>query len=311
LHIQEQIIAEVSKLFVGKSDMIERVLLAMLAGGHVLLEDIPGVGKTTLATAFSQALSLSCKRVQFTPDVMPADVTGFTMLTPGMADMAYRPGAVMCNLLLADEINRASARTQSALLEAMEENAVTVDGTTYALPKPFMVIATQNPAGSSGTQLLPESQTDRFMLRLSIGYPKLSAEMEMIRRKHGESKVSQIVQMSDAAAIMAMRDAAACVYLDESMYRYILQLCRATRTHQYIKQGVSPRCSAALTRLTQAHAFVRGRDYALPEDTAALFVDCASHRLILTAEAKKAGLTPQEVLEGLLAETAPPRLVKR
>ena len=182
MEISELIVAEVGKSFVGNSVAIRKILFALLAGGHVLLEDLPGVGKTTLAMAFSKVLKLSCNRIQFTPDVMPADVTGFTVLLKDAHTMEYRPGAAMCNLLLADEINRASTRTQSALLEAMEENAVTVDGVTHALPQPFMVIATQNPSGSAGTQLLPESQTDRFMMRLSLGYPDEKAEMEMLLR---------------------------------------------------------------------------------------------------------------------------------
>lgn len=222
-----RILQEVKKAVVGKDEVLARALLAILARGHILLEDIPGVGKTTLAKAFSQVLNLECKRIQFTPDVMPSDITGFTMLRPEDRAMVYQPGAVMCSLLLADEINRASSRTQSALLEAMEEYTVTVDGVTYPLPDPFMVIATQNPAGSSGTQLLPESQTDRFMLRLSIGYPDEEMELTMLSRKYGLSEPASLRTLADAETIREMRKKVAAVYLDESIYRYILQIGRA------------------------------------------------------------------------------------
>lgn len=308
MEISDLIVGEVGKSFVGNDSAIRKIFFTLLAGGHVLLEDLPGVGKTTLALAFSKVLKLSCNRIQFTPDVMPTDVTGFTMLGRDAHAMEYRPGAVMCNLLLADEINRASTRTQSALLEAMEENAVTVDGVTHALPQPFMVIATQNPSGSSGTQLLPESQTDRFMTRLSLGYPDEQAEMEMLLRKHGEDKTEPIVRITNAAGLLEMRRQVAEIYVAKAIYRYILRLVRATRSHEAIAQGASPRGSVALTVLAQASAYVAGRDFVIPEDVQSIYVDCIAHRLILTAQAKRDGVSPESVLADILNSIEAPKL---
>ncbi|MDY3750678.1 MoxR family ATPase [Christensenella minuta] len=308
MEISELIVAEVGKSFVGNSVAIRKILFALLAGGHVLLEDLPGVGKTTLAMAFSKVLKLSCNRIQFTPDVMPADVTGFTVLLKDAHTMEYRPGAAMCNLLLADEINRASTRTQSALLEAMEENAVTVDGVTHALPQPFMVIATQNPSGSAGTQLLPESQTDRFMMRLSLGYPDEKAEMEMLLRKHGENEAEPIVRITSAAGLLEMRRQVSEVYVAGAIYRYILRLVRSTRSHESVAQGASPRGSVALTALSQAAAYVSGRDFVIPEDVQDIYADCIAHRLILTAQAKRGGISPEAVLADILNSVEAPKL---
>lgn len=304
----QEFTAEIQKSFIGNPQIVYKILYALLAGGHVLLEDIPGVGKTTLAKAFSQVMNLECKRIQFTPDVMPSDITGFTMLHPENRTMTYQPGAVMCNLLLADEINRASSRTQSALLEAMEEYTVTVDGVTHPLPKPFMVIATQNPAGSSGTQLLPESQTDRFMLRLSIGYPEEDMELTMLTRKYQLSQPVELKQLADAETIAAMRKEVSEVYLDTSIYRYILNLVRATRNRPEISQGASPRCSVALTALSQAAAWAAGRDYVIPEDVQGLYIDCVAHRLVMTSQAKRERISSEQVLQEILKETQPPKL---
>ena len=308
MEISELIVAEVGKSFVGNGVAIRKILFALLAGGHVLLEDLPGVGKTTLAMAFSKVLKLSCNRIQFTPDVMPADVTGFTVLLKDAHTMEYRPGAAMCNLLLADEINRASTRTQSALLEAMEENAVTVDGVTHALPQPFMVIATQNPSGSAGTQLLPGSQTDRFMMRLSLGYPDEKAEMEMLLRKHGENEAEPIVRITSAAGLLEMRRQVSEVYVAGAIYRYILRLVRSTRSHESVAQGASPRGSVALTALSQAAAYVSGRDFVIPEDVQDIYADCIAHRLILTAQAKRGGISPEAVLADILNSVEAPKL---
>ena len=308
MEISELIVAEVGKSFVGNSVAIRKILFALLAGGHVLLEDLPGVGKTTLAMAFSKVLKLSCNRIQFTPDVMPADLPRFTVLLKDAHTMEYRPGAAMCNLLLADEINRASTRTQSALLEAMEENAVTVDGVTHALPQPFMVIATQNPSGSAGTQLLPESQTDRFMMRLSLGYPDEKAEMEMLLRKHGENEAEPIVRITSAAGLLEMRRQVSEVYVAGAIYRYILRLVRSTRSHESVAQGASPRGSVALTALSQAAAYVSGRDFVIPEDVQDIYADCIAHRLILTAQAKRGGISPEAVLADILNSVEAPKL---
>lgn len=248
----EEILTQIKKAFVGKKDVARKILMTMLAGGHVLLEDIPGVGKTTLAVAFSNATDLQYKRIQFTPDVLPSDITGFSIFHRETGAMEYQPGAAICNLLLADEINRASSRTQSALLEAMEEGSVTVDGVTHLIPQPFTVIATQNPTGSAGTQLLPDSQLDRFMMRLSIGYPEPAAEREMLRRKHGENHGQAVRKVADAAALLTMRDEVSKVFVHEELYDYIVRLARATREHKSIRQGASPRCSVAAMALAQA-----------------------------------------------------------
>lgn len=304
----EMISTEVMKSFVGDSSIVRKVLLTLLAGGHVLLEDIPGVGKTTLAVAFSKALDLMCKRVQFTPDIMPSDVTGYSMLRRDTQEMEYKPGAAMCNFLLADEINRATARSQSALLEAMEENSVTVDGVTYALPQPFMVVATQNPSGSSGTQLLPESQTDRFMVRVSIGYPSYRDEIEMLARKHGERAGQPVMRVTDAQELLEMRQIVSNVYLSDEIYEYVVSLVRATREHAQIQQGASPRCSAALMSLSQASAFCAGRDYVVPEDVQGVYVDCTSHRLILSQQSKREGVKPESILNEILRNSQVPNL---
>lgn len=304
----ESIVAEVRKSFVGNKRIVQKVLVTMLAGGHVLLEDIPGVGKTTLAVAFTRAMELSCNRIQFTPDVMPTDVTGFTMLRPDTQIMEYQPGAVMCNFLLADEINRASTRTQAALLEAMEENSVTVDGVTHQLPQPFMVIATQNPTGSSGTQLLPESQTDRFMSRLSIGYPDEQDEFEMMVRKHGYRQDNDIDAVTNAADLLQMQKQVSRVYIKDEIYQYILRLTRATREHKLIQQGASPRCTVSLMSLAQAVAYISGRDYVIPEDVRSMYIDCTAHRLILTPEAKRDKLTPEAVLLRIMESIKQPEL---
>lgn len=307
-NISDVIIAEVSKSFVGNDIAIKKIFCALLAGGHVLLEDLPGVGKTTLATAFSKTLDLNCNRIQFTPDIMPTDVTGFTMLRQDTHAMEFRPGAVMCNLLLADEINRASTRSQSALLEAMEETAVTVDGVTHTLPEPFMVIATQNPSGSSGTQLLPESQTDRFMMRLSLGYPDEEAEMELLIRKQVYDPQKALTQITNAQGVIDMRRRVNEIYVAKAIYRYILRLTRATRSHELIVQGASPRGSVALAALCKTMAFIAGREFVIPEDVQEVYADCIAHRLILSAQAKRDGVRAEDVLEDILRSIEPPRL---
>lgn len=302
------IIAEIGKSFVGNEITIRKVLITLLAGGHVLLEDIPGVGKTTLAVAFSQALGLSSRRIQFNPDVMPTDIIGFTMLHPETHEMVYQPGAVICNFLLADEINRASTRSQSALLEAMEENAVTVDGVTHPLPQPFMVMATQNPTGSSGTQLLPDSQTDRFMMCISIGYPDEADEMEMLLRKHGKHSSEPVSEITNAEELLKMRRQVSCTHIENSIYHYILRLGRATREHPLIAQGASPRCTAALMALSQAAAFVDGRDYVIPEDVQEVYLDGTAHRLILKPQAKYDKISAKDILVDILRSVKAPRL---
>lgn len=240
LNYAEQVLTEVRRAIVGKDDMILKTFLTMLAGGHLLLEDKPGVGKTTLAVAFSKALQLDYRRMQFTPDVMPTDVTGFTVFNKDRGTTEYQEGAILCNLFLADELNRASSRTQAALLEAMEEGQVTVDGVTHPLPRPFMVIAAQNPYGSSGTQLLPDSQMDRFMMRLSMGYPAPENELELLRRKQACNPLDNITAVADQNIIVAIQDKVANTYASDDIFKYIVRLVTATRNHPDLRQGASP-----------------------------------------------------------------------
>ena len=284
-----EILGEVKKAVVGKDDVLAKVLLAILARGHILLEDIPGVGKTTMALAFSKALSLKYNRVQFTPDVMPSDITGFSIYNKSTGAMEYQPGAVLCNLFLADELNRATSRTQSALLEAMEEGQVTVDGVSHPVPQPFLVIATQNPAGASGTQPLPDSQMDRFMIRLSMGYPAPADEFAMVRRKQGNNPLDQVRQVLDLNSLAALRAQADQVFVSDPVLDYIIRLVNATRSHPMIVQGASPRASLALTAMAKAAALVFGRDFVNPEDVSMVFADVVTHRLILSPRAEANG----------------------
>ena len=283
------ILEQVKKAVVGKDEVLAKVLLAILARGHILLEDIPGVGKTTMALAFSKALALQYNRVQFTPDVMPSDITGFSLFNKLSGKMEYQPGAVLCNLFLADELNRATSRTQSALLEAMEEGQVTVDGTAHPVPQPFLVIATQNPAGASGTQLLPDSQLDRFMVRLSIGYPTASDEADMVRRKQSGNPLERVEQVLDLDGLNALRAQADAVHVSDPVLDYIVRLVGATREHPMLLQGASPRATLALTAMAKAAALVLGRDYVNPEDVRTVFSDVVSHRLIRSPRAQQDG----------------------
>ena len=300
------ILAQVRRAVVGKDEVLARVLLAILAGGHILLEDIPGVGKTTMALAFSKALGLYYNRVQFTPDVMPSDITGFTLYNKEAGRMEYQPGAVLCNLFLADELNRATSRTQSALLEAMEEGQVTVDGVSHPVPRPFLVIATQNPAGASGTQPLPDSQMDRFMVRLSLGYPAPADEMDMVRRRQGGNPLDSVEQVVDREGLLALREKAGAVYLSDEVLDYIVRLVGATREHPMILQGASPRATLALAAMAKAAALVRGRDYVNPEDVELVFPDVVPHRLLLSPRAE--GDKSFDPAAELLAKVPAPRI---
>ena len=306
-NLAAQVVTEVKKAIVGKDAVLVKVLAAVLARGHILLEDIPGVGKTTLALAFAKALNLQFSRVQFTPDVMPSDITGFSIYNKETGKMTYQPGAVMCNLFLADELNRATSRTQSALLEAMEEGQVTVDGVSRPVPQPFMVIATQNPAGASGTQKLPDSQLDRFLLRLSMGYPTPAEELELLRRRqysHGMEGTEQVV---DRASLEQMRQAAGDVHVDEEIMKYIIRLVGATRKHPQLLQGASPRATLAVTGLSRAVAFLRARDYVVPEDVQAIWVDAVAHRLLLVPGAERS-VDVQEIARAALRSVDAPRI---
>ena len=303
------VMKEIQKAVVGKNDIIEKLLLALLSKGHVLLEDIPGVGKTTLAVAFSKSTSLSYKRMQFTPDVMPSDVTGFSVYNKISGKLEYKPGAALCNLFLADEINRTSSKTQAALLEVMEEGNITVDGVTHEVPKPYMVIATQNPAGSSGTQLLPESQLDRFIICLTMGYPDLDSEIEILKRKQGQEPLDSVQPVANADDILAMQEDAAKVFLSDEIYRYIATLVARTRSHPKIFLGASPRASIALAKMGRACAFLRGRDYVVPQDIHHVFFDVMPHRLILEPQARMERESPEAILRQVLSEVKEPSVI--
>ena len=298
----------VANAVVGKEDVIARVFLAILARGHILLEDIPGVGKTTLAIAFSKALSLNYSRVQFTPDVLPSDVTGYSVFNKDTGSMVYTPGAVICNLFLADELNRATSRTQSALLEAMEEGQVTVDGVSHTIPQPFTVIATQNPVGAAGTQLLPDSQMDRFMIRLSLGYPSHDDELSLLKRKQGANLLDLVSPVVSSEGLELMREEVDRVHVDPALLNYIVALVGKTRGHPDLLLGASPRASIALTGISKAMAYLQGRDYIVPTDVTALFIDTLSHRLVLRPGAENERITAAGVLDSVLRSVYAPRI---
>lgn len=302
----QQILDEVRRAVVGKDAVLLWVLAAILARGHILLEDIPGVGKTTLALAFSRVLDLDCRRVQFTPDVLPTDITGYTL--PGRGEPLYCPGAVLTNLFLADELNRATARTQSALLEAMEENQVTVDGVTHLLPQPFVVIATQNPLGAAGTQLLPDSQLDRFTVRLSLGYPSLREETAMVLHRQQANPLDSLTPILTRQQLCDLRDAVAHTFLNEDVADYMSRLAAATRSHPDILRGASPRTTLSVAAMAKAVAQLRGRDYTVPGDVREVFVQTTAHRLILTPRAEAQGKTAEALLGELLDAVPLPSL---
>ncbi len=292
----QDLIAEVEKVVIGKHTEIVMLVTAMLAGGHVLIEDVPGVGKTTLAAALSKAAGLKFNRAQFTPDVMASDITGFNIYNRSKESFEFKHGLVMCNILLADEINRASPKTQSALLEAMEEGAVTVDGTTYKMPRPFMVIATQNPTGYIGTYPLPEAQLDRFVLRLSMGYPSLTEEINLIADRQTKNPLDLVSPVTNADSLTALRTMVSEVKVSGEIAKFIVQLVGETRNSEKITLGASPRASLALMKLSQAYAFIRGRDYVLAEDVSALYAPCVSHRIMLSQEARLEKKSASDVL---------------
>ncbi|MCR5384249.1 MAG: MoxR family ATPase [Saccharofermentans sp.] len=305
----EGIIHEVKKTICGKDYVIAQTLTAMLAGGHILMEDVPGVGKTTMALAFSKTMGLNFGRVQFTPDVLPSDITGFSMYDRDTDSMKYQPGAIFHNLFLADELNRASSRTQSALLEAMEESSVTVDGTTYVLPKPFIVIATQNPTGASGTSLLPDSQIDRFMVRISIGYPSSKDEKAMIeRRKNGVNPMDSVRPICDVNTIMQMQAEVNNVFVHEKVIDYIITLINKTRGNADLLRGASPRATLALTSMAKSHAYLNGRNYVIPQDVQRVFLPVITHRLILTPEAEVNSRKTTDIAKEILASATVPKV---
>lgn len=308
LNKTKDIIHEVGKAVIGKDEVIKKVLTAILAGGHILLEDVPGVGKTTLALSFSKALGIDYKRVQFTTDTMPSDIVGFSLYNKSENRFVYQQGPVMTNLLLADEINRTSSKTQAALLEVMEEKRVTVDGKTYELPNPFVVIATQNPVGSAGTQLLPSSQLDRFMIRRSMGYPDFKSQINILKDRHHENPLDNINQIINIDELREMQKMCENVYVADEIYEYITRLCSGTREHKMIDLGISPRGAIAVCRFAKSTAFVDGRDYVLPQDISDVFCDVSAHRLVLNRKARIGGISQESIAQDVISMVEIPKI---
>lgn len=308
--LAEKIQSEIKKVIIGKDDVIKKVLMAVLAQGHVLMEDVPGVGKTTMAMAFSKVLGLESKRVQFTSDTMPSDIIGFSVYEREQGKLSYKPGAVMTNLLLADEINRTSSKTQSALLEAMEERRVTVDGVTHKLPEPFIVLATQNTAGSAGTQMLPSSQLDRFLIRTSMGYPDIKSQIEIMKDRHHENPLDKVVPVTDIKTLNGLIAEAQNVFVADSVYAYASELVEETRHNAYIQLGISPRGALALCRAAKAFAFLEGRDYVIPDDVEAVFGDVCAHRILLEAKARLHELSAEEILREITKKVTKPEITE-
>lgn len=302
---------QVNRVILGKEQEVREILLAFLAGGNVLLEDIPGVGKTTLALAFSQTLGLDYRRVQFTPDVLPSDLTGFSIYRRETESFVYQKGSVFCNLLLADELNRTSPKTQSALLEVMEEGQVTVEGITHRLPSPFLVIATQNPPGAAGTQPLPEAQEDRFLICLTIGYPDFQSELALALAPDGKDRLSAATPVMDGPSLLATQQEVVEVFLKDTVADYLTRLVRATREHPLLARGCSPRGTIALARMAKAAAWLTGRNFVIPQDIREQFPFVTVHRVVPSPSAKAEGTAVRAILEEILGQVPPPPLGER
>ncbi len=296
----EQVLTEIKKAVVGKDEVLSKVLMSILASGHILLEDVPGVGKTTLALAFARAMDLETKRVQFTSDTVPSDVIGASMPDKATGEFLYRPGAIMTNILLADEINRTSSKTQSALLEAMEENSVTVDGITHPLPAPFIVLATQNPYGSAGTLMLPDSQLDRFIIRISMGYPDFDSQVNILQDRARTNPLNTINRIMTRGMLTTAIAQVNNIHTEKVIYEYITALAEATRTHPLVSVGVSPRGALALGRIVRAKAYLSRRDYVIPEDVAAMASDVFGHRLMLNSKARFNEMDAYKIVDEIL-----------
>lgn len=304
----KQTVNEIKKAVIGKDEVIIQILVTLLSRGHILLEDIPGVGKTNLALALSKSLQLDYHRIQLTPDIMPSDIVGFTMYNPQTQQFEYKEGIAFCHLLLADEMNRTSSKTQAALLELMEEGQMTVDGKTYVLPQPFCVIATQNPFGSAGTQLLPDSQMDRFMSRLSLGYPQFEEEIEMMKQRQKSNPLDDIQSVLSPEMILQYQKMIDQIYVHDDIYHYIMQIITATRLHSQIEQGVSPRGSLAIMKTAKAYAFLNDRDYVIPQDVQYVAPMVLAHRFILTYEAKMNKVSSYQIVDEILESVGEPQL---
>ncbi len=304
--VARRITENVNKVIVGKEEVVELALIALLCEGHVLIEDVPGIGKTTLAKSLARSLGCSFQRIQFTPDLLPSDVTGLYYFNQKAQDFEFRPGPIMAQVVLADEINRATPRTQSALLEAMQERQVTVDGHTMPLPRPFLVLATQNPIELEGTFPLPEAQIDRFLLKIGLGYPTVDEESAILLRFERDDPLSDLQPVTTPEELIAMQDKVRQVRVEDSVRRYVVQVARATREHQSIALGVSPRGTMALYRTAQARAAIRGRDFVIPDDVKTLAPYVLTHRLILDPQTRLRGRTAQEVMVEVLEQVPVP-----
>ena len=303
-----QILDQVQRVIVGKDEQLRWVLAAILAKGHILLEDVPGVGKTTMALVFSQTLQMEHGRVQFTPDVLPSDVTGYSILEKDTGRMVYSKGAILCNLFLADELNRATSRTQSALLEAMEEGQVTVDGVCHPIPKPFTVIATQNPTGAAGTQLLPDSQMDRFMIRLSLGYPTVDDELNMVLNRQAGDPLKSLSSVVSREEICRMQEITAQTHVSREAILYAIGLINATRNHPHLERGASPRTTLAVVALSKAVARLHDRDYVVPEDIRECFPYTVTHRLLVAHTARARNIQAADIVQEILKKNPAPKL---
>ncbi|MBC7223584.1 MAG: MoxR family ATPase [Anaerolineae bacterium] len=302
----ERIFRNVERAIVGKHDVVELALVALLAEGHLLIEDVPGIGKTTLAKAIARSVGCSFSRIQFTPDLLPSDVTGISYFNQKTQEFEFRPGPILSQVVLADEINRATPRTQSALLEAMQERQVTVDGQTISLPRPFLVLATQNPIELEGTFPLPEAQVDRFLMRIRIGYPNEEAENDILLRYAREDPLEELSPVVSADEVVAMQQAVRAVRVEESVREYLVRVVRATREHPSVHLGVSPRGTLALYRTAQALAALRGRTYVLPDDVKALVPHVLTHRILISPQTRLRGRTPQEVVQEIVEQVPVP-----
>ena len=303
---------EVSTVIKGKDEVIRKVIMAILASGHVLLEDVPGLGKTTLAKAFSKALGFANKRIQFTPDTMPSDIVGMSIYNEQTNAFEYVEGAaVNCNLLLGDEINRTSSKTQSALLEAMAEGCVTVDGVTHQLLEPFVVMATQNPVTSGGTQALPDSQLDRFMICLSMGYPDAESQLAILKNVSDRDLIEKVQPVMTIEDVKQAKSYVKNMQVNDEILRYIICLCEKTREHEHVELGISPRGVGALAEMAKAFALCEGRTYVVPDDVLAIFPDVCAHRLILNTKARRENVTAYEILEEIAQQVEKPKLLRK
>ncbi|CEG25391.1 AAA family ATPase [Bacillus sp. B-jedd] len=308
----EKILKNIEKVMTGKRKVAELSLVALLAEGHVLLEDVPGVGKTMMVRALAKSVGATFRRIQFTPDLLPSDVTGVSIYNPKEMEFQFRPGPIMGNIILADEINRTSPKTQSALLEGMEESSVTVDGVTHHLEKPFFVMATQNPIEYEGTYPLPEAQLDRFLLKMKMGYPEIHEEMEVLDRAQKNPPIEELEPVVSLVDLRELQQEIKNVFVDDTIKRYIVDISHRTRLHENVYLGASPRGSIGLMKAAQAYAFICGRDYVLPDDIQFLAPAVLSHRIILKSEAKFEGITAEEIINRIVARVPVPvqRLVK-